>query len=65
MNVGFFNKELLKSVSASAGWLFGVIGALLSFVDFKEQTKKDVLIGFVLLTLVFYMANSIINPNRN
>ncbi|RWZ41038.1 hypothetical protein EQG69_04720 [Levilactobacillus brevis] len=59
MNVGFFNKELLKSLSASAGWLFGVIGALLSFVDFNEQTKKDVLIGFVLLTIVFYIVKLI------
>ncbi|KRL48031.1 hypothetical protein FD48_GL001299 [Lactiplantibacillus paraplantarum DSM 10667] len=55
MDVGFFNKELWRSVSTSGGWLFGVIGALLSFCDFKEMIRSWMLVGFIIFMIIFYL----------
>lgn len=55
MKVGPFNRELCKSVSIHGGWLFGVIGALISFIDFEEPVREKILMGFAIFMIAFYL----------
>ncbi|WP_447409253.1 macro domain-containing protein [Weissella confusa] len=59
MKVSPWDSHLIQSVLAYSGWVFGIIGTLLSFKDFSEKTRSYILLGFGLFVVILYIAQLI------
>ncbi|AZP90607.1 macro domain-containing protein [Pediococcus acidilactici] len=55
MKIGIFNGELWKKISATGGWVFGFLGALISFIDIEEAIRVKMLCAFVVLMIIFFL----------
>ncbi|MCG9226416.1 macro domain-containing protein [Pediococcus pentosaceus] len=55
MKIGIFNGELWKKISATGGWLFGFLGALISFIDIEESIRVKMLCSFVVFMIIFFL----------
>lgn len=55
MKIGIFNGELWKKISATGGWLFGFLGALISFIDIEESIRVKMLCSFVVFMVIFFL----------
>lgn len=55
MKVRFWNTYLRRSVFSFSGWIFGIIGAVLSFLDFSKKVRINILIAFVLFVILYYI----------
>lgn len=55
MKVGFGNVYLIKQLCSFSGWIFGIVGALLSFIDFSEKVRIYILVGFGIFIFLIYV----------
>lgn len=55
MKVNPWNKYLIKSIFGPAGWIFGFIGTLLSFIELAKETRDYILVGFGIAVFLFYV----------
>lgn len=55
MKVSFGNAYLIKQLSSFGGWVFGIVGALLSFIDFSEKIRIYILAGFGVFIFCVYV----------
>ncbi len=55
MKIGIFNSELWKKISATGGWVFGFLGALISFIDIEESIRVKMLCSFAGFMIIFFL----------
>lgn len=55
MKVRFWNTYLRKSVFSFSGWIFGIVGSALSFIDFSKKVRISILIALLLLVIFYYI----------
>ncbi|MSD82878.1 hypothetical protein GKC32_00605 [Lactobacillus curvatus] len=55
MKIGIFNSELWKKISATGGWIFGFLGALISFIDIEESIRVKMLCSFAGFMIIFFL----------